>query len=158
MLNQGIYLSLSLYRYNGIIRFYMSLPLYVILPYSLNRGRICVTLQRNLSNFMNAIRSSRKQSITEFAEEIGISRSEMQQILKGTCNLRIDTVKYIADKLNVDPLILLFPSYSKSQQEFALLLLNTLNAFSKLPKEKQDEAAKLFHKLILMMEENLNVK
>ncbi|MFQ8602963.1 MAG: helix-turn-helix domain-containing protein [Anaerovoracaceae bacterium] len=117
-----------------------------------------MTLQRNLSNFMNAIRSSRKQSITEFAEEIGISRSEMQQILKGTCNLRIDTVKYIADKLNVDPLILLFPSYSKSQQEFALLLLNTLNAFSKLPKEKQDEAAKLFHKLILMMEENLNVK
>ena len=104
-------------------------------------GVIYVTLQQNLSNFMNAIRSSRKQSITEFANEIGISRSEMQQILKGSCNLRIDTVKYIADKLTVDPLILLFPSYSKSQQEFALLLLNKLFAFSKVPLEMQDVAA-----------------
>lgn len=107
---------------------------------------------------MNAIRSSRKQSITEFAEEVGISRSEMQQILKGKCNLRIDTIKYIANQLNVDPELLLFPPYSKPQHEFALLLLNTLSAFSKLPEEKQKEAARLFHELILMMEGNVNVK
>lgn len=113
-----------------------------------------MTLQRNLSNFMNAVRSSKKQSITEFAEEVGVLRSEMQQILKGTCNLRIDTVKYIADNLDVDPEAMLFPSYTESQQEFALLLLRTLDAFSRLPKEKQKDASFLFHDLILMMEEN----
>lgn len=43
-----------------------------------------MSLQQNLSNFMNTIRLSRNQSITEFAEEIGVSRSEMQHILKGT--------------------------------------------------------------------------
>ena len=55
-----------------------------------------MSLQQNLSNFMNTIRLSRNQSITEFAEEIGVSRSEMQHILKGTCNPRIDTLKSVS--------------------------------------------------------------
>ena len=117
-------------------------------------GVIYVTLQQNLSNFMNAIRSSRKQSITEFANQIGISRSEMQQILKGSCNLRIDTVKYIADNLKIDPALLLFPSYSEVQYEFALLILHILDTFSKIPKDKQTDAANNFHQLLLIMIEN----
>jgi len=100
---------------------------------------------------MNTIRLSRKQSITEFAEEIGISRSEMQNILKGTCNLRLDTIRYIADKLSIHPSVLLFPSYSGSQLEYALLLLQTIDVFSHLPEDQQTKAAELFHELILLL-------
>lgn len=107
-----------------------------------------MTLQRNLSNFMNALRTSKKQSITEFSEDIGISRSEMQNILKGNCNLRLDTVKYIADKLDIDPAAFFLSPYSESQCELALLFLQTLDCFWDLPPEKQSEAAELFHKLL----------
>ena len=104
-----------------------------------------MSLQQNLSNFMNTIRLSRNQSITEFAEEIGVSRSEMQHILKGTCNPRIDTLKYIAKNLDV------VPSYTEPQQDFALLLLRTLDAFLELPEDQQENAVYLFHQLILLM-------
>ncbi|MFQ8602964.1 MAG: helix-turn-helix domain-containing protein [Anaerovoracaceae bacterium] len=107
-------------------------------------------MQQNLSNFMNAVRMSRRKSIAEFSKEIGISKSEMQLILKGTCNIRIDTLKYIAQKLEVDPAILLLSDYSKSQYEFAILLLQTIDKFSKLPDNKREEAAELFNRLILL--------
>lgn len=110
-------------------------------------------LQQNLSNYMNALRSSKKQSITEFSEEIGISRSAMQDILKGSCNLRMDTVQYIADRLDVNPSDLLCSPYSDKQMETVLTLLKTIDAFSNVPEPQREKAAALFHELILMMEE-----
>ena len=55
-----------------------------------------MTLQKNMSNMMNAIRTSRKQSIAEFSEELGISRSSTQELLKGTGNPRMDTVEHLS--------------------------------------------------------------
>lgn len=110
-----------------------------------------MNLQQNLSNFMNAIRSSRNQSITEFSRELGISRSEMQNILKGTCNPRLDTVCYIAEKLDVHASLLLFSSLSKSQLDYSLLLLKTLDCFCSIPYEKQKEASELFCKLLVLI-------
>ncbi len=112
-----------------------------------------VELQQNLSNYMKAVRLSRKKSITEFSEELGISRSELQNILKGTCNPRLDTISYIADKLNAHPSTLLLPPFSEPQQEFALSLLKTLDIFSDIPPEKQREAAELLCRLIMLLVE-----
>lgn len=105
-------------------------------------------LRQNFSNAMTVIKAARKLSITDFSKETGISRSAMQEILKGNCNLRIDTVEHIASNLGLHPAVLLFPDCSNAQQEFALLLLQTLEAFSKLPKHRQRRAAKLFYCLI----------
>lgn len=113
-----------------------------------------MTLQQHLSTYMNSVRLNRKQSINKFAEDSGVSRSSMQKILKGTCNSRIDTIKCIADNLDVNPEDMLFPPYDESHQEFALLLIRTLETFSNLPREKQENAASMFNDLILMMEEN----
>ena len=100
---------------------------------------------------MTVIKAARKLSVTDFSEETGISRSAMQEILKGTCNPRIDTVEHIAKNLHVHPAALLFPACSNSQLEFTLLLLQTLEAFSKLPKKRQLRAAKLFYHLTRML-------
>ena len=56
-----------------------------------------MVLQKNLSAAMKVIRAARKQSITEFSEDLGIARSSLQDILNGTGNPRMDTVEYIAD-------------------------------------------------------------
>lgn len=105
-------------------------------------------LQRNFSNAMTVIKTARKLSITDFSEEIGISRSSMQEILKGTCNPRISTIEYIADNLGVHPAGLLFPGCSNSQLEFSLILLQTLETFSDLPEDRQREAAELLCQLL----------
>nr|WP_305146633.1 helix-turn-helix transcriptional regulator [Anaerovorax odorimutans] len=101
---------------------------------------------------MNAIRTSRGQSISEFSEELGISRSSAQKLLKGTGNPRMDTVEHIAGRLEVDPLTLLSFSSSEKHLESALLLLKTLDTVSELPSEKKLKFASLFQELILLME------
>lgn len=64
----------------------------------------------------------------------------------------MDTVEHIAHRLKVDPLTLLSCSYSEKQLESTLLLLKTIDAFSKLSDEKKLKFASLFQELILLME------
>ena len=109
-----------------------------------------MTLQQNLSNTMKAIRSIRKISITEFSEEIGVSRSEAQGILRGTSNPRLDTIQCIADNLNIDPLVLI-SSFSETQLEVSLLLLKSFYFFSKLSSEEQKEAARLLNEFLCLI-------
>lgn len=108
-----------------------------------------MTLQQNLSNTMKAIRSIRKISITEFSEEIGVSRSEAQGILRGTSNPRLDTIQCIADNLNIDPLLI--SSFSETQLEVSLLLLKSFDFFSKLSSEEQKEAARLLNEFLCLI-------
>ena len=108
-------------------------------------------LQQNFSNAMTVIKAARKLSITDFSAKTHVSRSTMQNILNGNCNLRMDTVEHIADRLGVHPAVLLFPNHSNSQLKFALLLLETLEAFLNLPKGRKLKAAKLFYHLILQL-------
>lgn len=66
-----------------------------------------MNLQKNFSTNMNVIHGSHSKTLTEFAEELCISRSSLQDILRGKCNPRIDTVEQIARQLGMDPLSLL---------------------------------------------------
>ena len=106
-----------------------------------------MTLQKNLSNTMNALRVSRRQSIAEFSEELGISRSSMQELLKGNGN----TIEHIAARLQMDPAALLSCSFSQGQMETALLLLQAIDTFSALSDEKRKRAAALLQELILII-------
>ena len=108
-------------------------------------------LQQNFSNAMTVIKAARRLSITDFSAQADVSRSTMQNILKESCNLRMDTVEHIAEHLGVHPAVLLFPGYSNSQLEFALLLLDTLEVFSNLPKSRQLRAARLLYHLIRLL-------
>ena len=100
---------------------------------------------------MNALRISRRQSIAEFSEELGISRSSMQELLKGNGNPRMDTIEHIAARLQIDPAALLSCSFSQGQTETALLLLQVIDTFSGLSDEKRKRAAALLHELILII-------
>ena len=110
-----------------------------------------MTLQKNLSNTMNALRVSRRQSIAEFSEELGISRSSMQELLKGNGNPRMDTIEHIAARLQMDPAALLSCSFSQGQMETALLLLQAIDTFPALSDEKRKRAAALLQELILII-------
>ena len=100
---------------------------------------------------MNALRISRRQSIAEFSEELGVSRSFMQDLLNGNGNPRMDTIEHLADRLQMNPAALFSSSFSEGQFETALLLLQTLEVFSKLPEEERKHSAALFHELILIL-------
>ena len=117
----------------------------------LQKGVLFVVLQKNLSVMMNVIRRSRNLSITQFSEELGLSRSYTQALLNGRGNPRMDTIEHIASRLQINPLRLLCCSYSEEQLEIFLRLLLLIRRISALSSAKQTEFLVLFQKLLSLM-------
>lgn len=104
-------------------------------------------LRNYFSNYMKALRLQRNESITEFAEVLGLSRSETQRILNGTCNPRLDTIEHIAKNLDVDPRELLGVPRHDTSPDFTLVL-NMLNTFCQNPIQTQEAYINLIYKLL----------
>lgn len=105
-----------------------------------------MSLQKNLSDSMTAIHANRRQTLTAFAKELGISRSSLQEILKGNGNPRIDTIEQIASQLKIDPLELL--ACSEDQLKIMLPLSQFLDAICKLPDDKKQELLSAFNTIV----------
>ena len=104
--------------------------------------------QENLSNLLNAVRKTRKLTITEFSEELDISRTSMQTLLSGKCNPRLDTVERIANHLKIDPALLVSSTFSEEQWQVIFYLFNGIDAFSDLTDERKHKAISLIHELL----------
>lgn len=111
-----------------------------------------MSLSRNLANNLHAIKASRKLSLTDFAEELCISRSCLQDALKGDHNVHMATIQQMADALGISSAALLQNPYSQNQLSHAVLLLEALASFQRLPQEDRVTAAELFHRLILLLD------
>lgn len=107
-------------------------------------------LRKNLSNSIKFIKASRHLSITELSEKLGIARSSLQAILKGTSNPRIDTIEYIADRLHLNPLLLL--SSKESYTDSAILIAEILQAVSHLEPAEKQKFLSLFQELVLLLD------
>lgn len=66
-----------------------------------------MVLQENLSKALQQIRDDRSWSIQRFADELYISKSNLQNLLSGRGNPRLGTVEHIADRLQINPVDLL---------------------------------------------------
>ena len=64
-------------------------------------------IQQNMADTLRARKQLSGKSIEEWARELGIAQSTLQDYLKGIGNPTIKTVEYLAERLNVDPLALL---------------------------------------------------
>ena len=76
-----------------------------------------MSIRENLSIRLQEIREERGLSITDFSEELEISRSLLQAILSGKANPRADTIEHIAEKLQISPISLLAPSPAPQQED-----------------------------------------
>ena len=70
---------------------------------------------KNLACKLKEIKAERGVSVTEFSEQLEISRSSLQSLLSCKGNPRIDTVEHIAQKLQIDPIVLL-KSHTAAQE------------------------------------------
>ena len=70
-------------------------------------------LNKNFSTILNIIKSERQKSMTEFSEELEISRSALQEYLSGSGNPNLTTIEHIAQKLNVSPCFLLLGDFKE---------------------------------------------
>lgn len=92
----------------------------------------------NLSENLKALRLVRRKTQTEFAREIGISKSTLQEIEHGKLP-NLDTLFCIATHLDIPLSVLLSNDLPPSQLGVLAHLVRGLDWFSKLPPPEQDE-------------------
>lgn len=114
-----------------------------------------MSIQDNMADLLRARRKLSGQSIEEWAEELGIAQSTLQEYMKGSGNPTVKMVEHLADKLGVDPAALMYGTIEPEQQQIALLLLDTIHAVSVLPQPKRLRFAELFLELVQLWEQNL---
>lgn len=105
-------------------------------------------IQENMAAAMRAIMAQRGKSLTEFSEELGVSRNSLYDYLRGRGNPSIATVEHIAQKLGVVPTVLTQGPLAPDQRKSALLLLDTIQGVAELTEEKRLRFAELFLEMV----------
>ena len=121
----------------------------------LSKGGAGMSIQDNMADMLRAKRKLSGQSIEEWAEELGIAQSTLQEYMKGNGNPTVKMVEHLADKLGIDPIALMSGNMEPEQRQTVLLLLDTIQAVSVLPKSKRLRFAELFLELTQLWEENI---
>lgn len=85
-----------------------------------------MSLSSNFSKNLSSMRKGCNSTLTEFADEISVSRSYLQSALKGSCNPTLDTVEHIAEKLQVSPDLLLSLPGTQGEEQLPLVYLQNI--------------------------------
>lgn len=100
-------------------------------------------LKQNLSRNLKALRNMSNQSLTDFAEEIGIGKTTLCDIEKG-CSSSLDTVDTISKHLNLPSVALLSDLDSPESLKISVQLLKGMSWFQDLSSERQTKIVQHF--------------
>ena len=105
-------------------------------------------LQENIAAAMRAVMERRGKSLSDFSEELGISRNALHDYLRGRGNPSIATLEHIARKLEIDPAALVLGLFELDKREITLLLLDTIQSVAELPESRRLRFAELFLEMV----------
>lgn len=105
-------------------------------------------IQQNMADTIRMIMTLREKTLEEFAEDLEISRSTLQEYIKARGNPTALMIEHIAQKLEIDPAVLMTGLLDLNRREIVLLLLNTIQAVAELPEEKRIRFAELFLEMV----------
>ena len=108
-------------------------------------------LKQNLSNNLKVLRATRKASLAEFAEEIGIGKTTLQDIENCRSSSTLDTVDHIAANLKIPSVVLLSSSNNPETFQNSILLLKSIEKFCTLSNERQIEMVRLFDRMVQLL-------
>lgn len=108
-------------------------------------------LQENLRNSLFIYKEVNNLSVSELADQLDISRSALQNCLSCKSSPRMNTLAHIADRLGIDPAMLISGEFKPDQADAILALFNSLQYISSLPREKWLRLAELFREAVELM-------
>lgn len=112
-----------------------------------------MSIQENLAAAIRLMMDVQHKSLTEFSEEMEISRSMLQEYLKARGNPSIATIEHLAEKLGVDPSVLLTGMLGLEQQEHALPILCIIQKVAELDEVRRVRFAELFLEMVRLWNE-----
>lgn len=111
-------------------------------------------IQQNLADMMYAFKKERNLSDAEFSETLEISRSTLQDYLHGRGNPSVATLEHMAERLDVDPLVLVSGAFRADQTGVVLLLFRTVKGVLELSADKRRRFAALFVQMVSLWEQD----
>ena len=97
-----------------------------------------MSLENCLAKNLKALRLVRRMSQVEFAQEIGISKSTLQEIESGK-SPNLDTLTCIAARLNIPLSVLISGTAPSDQMGLLVELIRTFDWFAQLSPALQEE-------------------
>ncbi len=110
-----------------------------------------MNLNECLAATIRAIMKRKHMSLTEFSEELGISRTALHGYIRGEGNPSTSTIEHIARRMGVSTAALF--TGTEEQREITLLLLDTIQEVAELPKEKCLQMAEYFLAMVKLWSE-----
>ncbi len=96
-------------------------------------------IQHNMATVIRMIMQQRQKTLSEFSEELEISRSALQTYLREEGNPSIATIEHLARKLEVDPAVLVTGVMEPDQTKITLMLFEMIRDVADLPEEKKHQ-------------------
>ncbi|MDE7218973.1 MAG: helix-turn-helix domain-containing protein [Oscillospiraceae bacterium] len=101
-------------------------------------------LQENMAATIRAVMEKENKSLSEFSEELGISRTALYDYIRAKGNPSAATIEHIAERMGISAAALVSDHPCSDQTGTTLLLLGTIQEVAKLPKEDRLRFAELF--------------
>lgn len=105
-----------------------------------------MSLRENIAAYIREYMRREKKSLTTFSDELGISRNALYDYSNGRGNPTILTLEHIANKMGIDPTVLILGNME--QKDLLLLLTKTVPNMANLPEEKRERFAELFLEMV----------
>lgn len=105
-------------------------------------------VSENIASVMRMLMEKRGKSLTEFSEELEISRSTLQEYLSGKGNPSAAMLEHIAKKLGVSAAFLISGALGDEPFEILQYMLSGLRMMEKLSPEKLKQFTKLLLEMI----------
>lgn len=102
----------------------------------------------NIAATIRAVMKKKHISLSEFADELGVSRSSLHDYIKARGNPSLATIEHLARGLGISPAALTAGMMDQDQREVALLLLEMIQSIAGLPEEDRLKMAELFLEMV----------
>ena len=110
-------------------------------------------ISKIMASVIRAFKDESGKTLSEFSEELEISRSTLQEYLSEHGNPNLSTLEHLAKKLGTDVTFLITGSFHDSQFRVLLKLMDILHLLSGLSPCRWKKFAELMLELISLWEE-----
>lgn len=108
-------------------------------------------MQENLAAVLRAFMKAEGYTLSEFADKLEISRSTLQEYLKAQGNPCIAMVEQLAQKMGIDPAVLLT---SRGQSEISGMLLERIPQVSAMDVDEKRHLIELVSEMVLILSDS----
>lgn len=109
-------------------------------------------IRQNMASVIRTLHEQSGKSLNEFADDLEIARSTLQEYLLCRGNPSITTIEHLARKLNVEPLFLLCGAFSDHQVVTLMELLEVLKLFENISSAQRYRFAELLNEMVMLLD------